>query len=430
MKLATLKEKYNCIVVILTLCVITLFGSCNDDDNPCGHGNNGEISAKSKPTLILESFHLLDIGNEGNASDIFLRCKLSGTLDRLKKLRFILKSSPSGFNLVKALTLPKNSYVEIDVDPNIEVPFPSSLKDADGKSISEGKSYVIFILGVPSPCSAVPVLIEGSKKLKLIDEIVVTTPKLKSTLAAMEDISVDDAYNLYISGGILSPSSLFKVTPDGTVTTLSTTLSHPVGNTRDDNGNLYVTNFASLDINLVTPSGVTSVFVTDERLFRGGGIIQDNAGALYNTFYAIKTIYKINAAGVEDFLTSNLLSGPVGLAYDKVNDNIFVSNFNDGKIFKVTKDKTITEVADIPASIGHLDYRDGVLYATGWYEHKVFVVSIAGEILATIGNGSPATVDGSSSEASFLNPNGIAVSKDGKYLFVSQGDGTLRKIIL
>jgi hypothetical protein len=71
-----------------------------------------------------------------------------------------------------------------------------------------------------------------------------------------------------------------------------------------------------------------------------------------------------------------------------------------------------------------------VFYATGFNEHKVFVVSMDGEILATIGNGNPATVDGTSSQSSFFNPNGIAVSKDGKYLFISQGDGALRKIVL
>src|SRR5688500_3935408 len=401
MKLPLLKI-CNCIA----FCVITLFSSCNDDDTPpCGHGNNGETSAGSKkPTLVLESFNPQDYGNEGNASDIFLTCKFSGTLDRFEKLRFMLKSSPSGFNMVKALTLPQSFYVEIDVDENIEVSFPATLKDADGKPIAEGKSYVIFILGLPSPCSGVPVLIEGSETLTLRDEIVETTPKLKSTLPAMEDISIDEAYNLYISGGSLTPSSLFKVTPDGTVTALSTTLNHPVGNTLDDNGNLYVTNFGSLDINFITSTGVTSVFVTDERLFRGGGIIQDNDGALYNTFFAIKTIYKITAAGVENYLTSALLNGPVGMAYDEVNDHIFVANFVDGKIFRVTRDKTITEIADIPASIGHLDYKDGVFYATGWNEHKVFVVSMDGEILATIGNGNPATVDGPASEASFFRP--------------------------
>jgi sugar lactone lactonase YvrE len=421
----------NPVVTVLALCVIMIVCSCNDEvGNPCDL-NNGEGSGESaKPTLSLDSFAPHDYGNEGNASDIFLSCEFSGSLDRFEKLRFIVRTSASGFNLVKALKLPESSYVEMDVAGSMEASFPQTMKDADGKPISEGKPYFIFILGLPTACSGIPVLIEGPETLTLVDEIVVMTPKLKNTLSANEDISIDQENNLYISGGSVNTSSLFKVTPDGTVTTLSNTLNYPVGNTVDDNGNLYVTNFGSIDINLVTPAGVTSVFISDERLFRGGGIIRDNDGALYNTFYAIKTIYRITAAGVENYLTNDLLSGPVGMAYDEANDHIFVANFNDGKIHRVTRDKVVTEVAAVPATIGHLDYRENVLYATGYYQHKVFVVSTDGEILATIGNGNQATVDGSASEASFFNPNGIAVSKDGKYLYISQQDGKLRKIIL
>jgi DNA-binding beta-propeller fold protein YncE len=421
MKLSTLKKLCNRTPLIVTFCIMALISSCHDD--------NDKIPAEGKGTLIIESFNPQDYSNEGNASDIFLTIKFSGKIDNVKKLRLMLTSSPSSFKVGQAVTLPEDSYVEMDFQAQLEMFFPEGLKDADGTAISEGKSYTIFVLALPAAGSA-PVFLEGPKKLTLVDEIVVITPKLKSTLPAMEDISIDTENNLYISGGSLTPSSLFKVTPDGTVTALSTTLNHPVGNTLDDNGNLYVTNFGSLDINLITPAGETSVFISDPKLFRGGGIIQDNDGALYNTFYAIKTIYRITADGVDDFLISDLLSGPVGLAYDEVNDKIFVANFNDGRIFQVSKDKTITQIADIPASIGHLDYRDGVLFATGWNEHKVFVVSMNGEILATIGNGNPATVNGPASVASFFNPNGIALSKDGKYLFISQGNGTLRKIVL
>jgi sugar lactone lactonase YvrE len=429
MKIFTPKT-HNRIVAILFLCFITVFSACNDDDDdhPCG-GANGEGSGKSAK-LVLESLNPSDQGNEGNASDIFLSCKFSGSLDKFEKLRFILKLSPSGFNAAKALKLTEGSYVETALAEYVEITLPESLKDADGMPISEGKPYIIFVLGIPSPCNGVPALLQGATTLTLVDEIIVTTPTLKSTLSANEDISIDEANNLYISGGSVNTSSLFKVTPDGTVSTLSTTLNYPVGNTLDGNGNLYVTNFGSININQITSAGVTSVFVADERLFRGGGIIMDNDGALFNTFWAIKTIYKITGAGVENYLTSDLLNGPVGVAYDHVNNNIFISNFNDGKILQVAPDKTITEVADIPATIGHLDYRENVFYATGFNEHKVFIVSMDGQILATIGNGNQATVNGRASEASFSQPNGIAVSKDGKYIFVSQNDGKLRKIIL
>jgi sugar lactone lactonase YvrE len=422
MKLQIQKKLSNCRVVILTFCLIALVISCDDDAQSKKPG-------EGTPTLIVQSFNPQDYGNEGNASDVFLTVEFSGRIDKVKKVRFMFTSSPSAFDLRKALAVGEDSYTELDFMEHLEFFFPKSLKDADGAPIAEGKSYSIFVLALPSP-GGPPVLIEGPKKLTLVDEIVVTTPKLKSALVATEDISIDPANNLYISGGSLNTSTLFKVTPDGTVMTLSTTLNYPVGNTLDNDGNLYVTNFQSLNINLITPAGATSVYVSDPKLFRGGGIIRDNDGALYNTFWAIKTIYRITPAGVEDFLTSDLLNGPVGLAYDEINDKIFVANFNDGKIFQVSKDKTITEIADIDATIGHLDYREGVLYATGFYQQKVFLVSTNGQVLATIGNGSEATADGPSPAASFFRPNGIAISKDGKYIFVSQDNGTLRKIVL
>jgi DNA-binding beta-propeller fold protein YncE len=181
----------------------------------------------------------------------------------------------------------------------------------------------------------------------------------------------------------------------------------------------------------VTAAGATSVFIADDRLTGGGGIIVDNNGMIYNTFYGTKNIYKMSPAGsIENFVTSDMLNGPVGMAYDQVNDKIFVSNFKDGKIFLVSKEGIISEVTDTPASIGHLDYRDEVFYVTGYNENKIYLVSTNGETLATIGNGNKATADGGSSQASFFNPNGIAVSKDGKFIYVSQMDGVLRKIIL
>ena len=136
------------------------------------------------------------------------------------------------------------------------------------------------------------------------------------------------------------------------------------------------------------------------------------------------------AGSIEEFVVSDKLNGPVGMAYDQVNDQIFVSNFSDGKIFAVAMNGSISEVADTPASIGHLDYRDNVLYATGFNENKIYLVSTNGQILATIGNGNKATSDGTASQASFFNPNGIAVWKNGKFVYVSQMDGTIRKIVL
>jgi sugar lactone lactonase YvrE len=417
MKPQSYQKCFNVMLLTLAFYVIVSISAC--EDSP----------AKEVATVKLDSFEAKDRGNEGNASDILLVGQFSGSLDKYAKIRFILASSPV-LNITKASSLGPDSYAEIDLAGYFETYLTAGLKDSDGEFVSEGKSYTTFILVLPAAGAGDPLLLQASIALTLADEIVVTTPKLKGVLTADEDISIDIVNNLYISGGKINPTALFKISADGTITTLGTGLNHPVGNTLDHNGNVYVTNFQSININRVTPTGATSVFITDPKLTGGGGIIVDNNGMIYNTFYSSKTIFKISASGVVDFATSDKLNGPVGMAYDHVNDRIFVSNLTDGKIFMVQKDGTISEIADTPATIGHLDYREDVLYITGFNENKVYLVSTNGQILKTIGSGNKATKDGVSFEASFFNPNGIAVSKDGKFIYVSGMDGTLRKIVL
>jgi hypothetical protein len=416
------QKRVHRLLMTLACCNIMSISSCEDSPE--------KKEIPETPTVNLNTFSAKDEGNEANASDIRIFCQFSGSLDKFEKLRFILTPSAT-LDITKALSLSSESYIETNLANFVDTHLSAALKDSEGQSVTEGKPYTTFILVLPSTSSPDPILIQTPDELTLVDEIVVTTPKFKASVSADEDISIDTENNLYVSGGKINPTTLFKILADGTVNHLSTTLNYPVGNTLDNNGNVYITNYQSTNINVVTPAGATSVFVADDRLSGGGGIIIDNNGMIYNTFYGTKNIYKMTpAGGIENFVTSNMLNGPVGLAYDQVNDKIFVSNFADGKIFTVTKEGDISELTDTPASIGHLDYRDEVLYVTGFNENKIYLVSTNGEILATIGNGNKATTDGVSSEASFFNPNGIAVSKDGKFVYVSQMDGILRKIVL
>jgi sugar lactone lactonase YvrE len=420
MKLTFFEKSFKRSVLTLAFAVIVSISACEDSPE-----------RKQITAIALDSFSAKDHGNEGNASDILLFAKLSGSLDKFEKLRFILTSSPATFDIAKAQSLSPASYVEVDPALFTETYLDAGLNDPEGEPVTEGKAYTTFVLLVPVAGATDPILIQASGTFTLKNEIVVISPKFKGAVSADEDISIDQENNLFVSGGKTNPTTLFKISADGTIVQLSTSLNYAVGNTLDEDGNLYVTNYQSTNINRVTPAGVTSVFVADDRLTGGGGIIVDNSGMIYNTFFPTKNIYRISTTGiVESLIVSDKLNGPVGMAYDRINDRIFVSNFNDGKIFTVSKEGSISELTDTPASIGHLDYLDEVLYVTGFNENKVYLVSTSGEIKAAIGSGNKATADGTSSEASFFNPNGIAVSKDGKFVYVSQMDGKIRKIVL
>jgi DNA-binding beta-propeller fold protein YncE len=203
-----------------------------------------------------------------------------------------------------------------------------------------------------------------------------------------------------------------------------------VGIALDTEGKIYSSNFNNTTIKKTTPVGVTSNLVTNNLLTGGGGLAFDNDGNLFNTFFSSATLYKITNGVVTEFTTSNLFNGPVGLTYDKVRGELYVASFNSGKILNVAVDGTVTEVADTPATIGHLAYANDHFYVTGWNEHKVYKVSLTGAIVETIGRGTNADLDGPAASAQFSQPNGIAVSPDGRYVFVSQGNGKLRKIIM
>lgn len=245
----------------------------------------------------------------------------------------------------------------------------------------------------------------------------------------MEDIAVGPDGEIYVVGGDTAPEVVYKVTPGGSSSVFSSNHQQPVGIDIDADGNLYVSNFNATNIQKITPSGVVSTFATSEALSGGGGIAIDNNGVLFNAFFAGNTIFQITEGSVETYLSNGSLQGLVGMTYDPEEEKLYAANFNDGTIFHVDTDGSITIIANLPLSIGHLAYRDGFFYATNWFEHRVMQVSLNGEISATIGTGDNGDRDGSE-DATFNSPNGIAVSLDSKYVYVSQGNGKLKKIIL
>jgi hypothetical protein len=406
-------------ILVFLLCVVstTSLSSCGEGDNP----------VPDSKEILISNLTIQDFGNEGNSLDIFVSFSASGDLPDFSKFKVVVSRSSSPIDAAKVTALQSGSYLEIPVAEHTEI-FLGNLQDADGQPIEDGVEYMAFILALPLEAGNEPALSEGSNKITLKDEIVVTT--LPNSVSGNEDISIDKDNNLYVSGGGINTSSIFKITPEGERTTLSSSLNHAVGNVVSEDGTVYTTNFQSLNINKITSSGATSIYASDSRLTGGGGIIIDNEGSLFNTFYATSTLFKIKENSVEAFTTSTLFNGPVGMAYDKVRDKIYVANFADGKILMVAKDGTVTEIADTPATIGHIAYANDYFYITGYNQNKVYQVSLDGEITATIGTGSEGNTNGPATSATFNKPNGIEVSPDGKYVYVSQGNATIRKIIL
>lgn len=407
----------SCMLLAATLVGLAFF-SCS--------GNDGGTETPSGE-FTLSNFELSDTENQGNGSDIVLNYSITSDLSVLKELRLFV--SKTTLSQDQATQVSGSGYKTLPATASQELTLDADLKDTDGNLISEATSYQVYLLGVFQNTEIASIL-SGAVSFTLKNETLVTSMELTGPFNAMEDIAMAGDGTLYVNGGGTSPNNLYKVTPEGVSSILSNELSGAVGIDLDSEGNIYSSNFNNTTIKMTTPAGVTTNLVTDNRLTGGGGLAFDNDGNLFNTFFSSATLYNITDGVVNEFITSNQFNGPVGMTYDKARGELYVASFNSGKIFNVSAAGTVTEVADSPATIGHLAYANDHFYVTGWNEHKVYKVSRTGEIVETIGRGTNADLDGPSASAQFSQPNGIAVSPDGRYVFVSQGNGRLRKIIM
>jgi sugar lactone lactonase YvrE len=245
-----------------------------------------------------------------------------------------------------------------------------------------------------------------------------------------DDIVVDSDGNIY--GSDFSNSNngaIYKVHTDGTVSVFSDGYSSCNGLAFDDDKNLYVVDFTSVssthqiyklnNIGEKTPYGPT--------IDGASGIIFDpNSDTLYVSQYTngSNSISKLALDGtVELYCNNSKLNGPVGMAFDD-NLNLYIANFNDGEIYLITHDgDSLSLVAEIPSvsywGVGFLTYASGYLYATGIGKHKIYQVSLDGNVVEFAGTGIPGLKDGQADTAQFHRPNGITTNEAQDTIYIS-----------
>ncbi|MEO1255323.1 MAG: hypothetical protein AAFY41_10615, partial [Bacteroidota bacterium] len=188
---------------------------------------------------------------------------------------------------------------------------------------------------------------------------------------------------------------LMKIAPDGTQTIVAELDGYPTDILIGDDNDLYVANWTMPIISKVSSDGSVANFASDSRL-----------------------------------------AGCTGIAYDD-NQNILVGNFSTGLIMSIDQTGSITEIATIPTVfegfvIGYIDYFEGHIYATGYGSNIIYKVSLDGDIEEFAGNGARSSIDGELARASFITPNGIAIDKTRRILYISQntlGNPTSLRVI-
>lgn len=387
-------------------------------------GKNYTVKATKNLATSIEIVTSLDYENLGNSADIEINYNILKDITTIKEVRLFISTSSE---MTANHLLKVSNYQLMPVSESVKTMLTANLNDTNGNLVTEGKSYTIYLLGIIK--GQKKVILSNPKLITLTNKTVVTTPKITGEYKAQEDLVITKDGTLYVNEGHKG-TKLFKITPDGKSSVLSNAMEGPVGITLDKDENIYTSSYGNTVIKKTTPLGVVSNYATDARLKGGGGLVFDVDGNLFNTYYGTTSLFKITHKNVENLVSSSSFNGPVGITYNKEQNKLYVGSFKSGKIFLVSNTGNITEIVDTDLSIGHLSYANNYIYATGWEEHKVYKISLGGKIISKIGTGNNVHIDGFIKEASFTQPNGIEATEDGKYIYITQGNGKLRKIIL
>lgn len=189
-------------------------------------------------------------------------------------------------------------------------------------------------------------------------------------------------------------------------------LNYPYGVVCDASGNIYVADAGNDQIKKITPSGAISVFA-------GTG----------------------TAGSVDGPGNAASFSRPWGLTMDK-SGNIYVADAGNNKIRKITPGGRVSTVAGSGAKgadngvgttatfnnpAGVAVDAAGNIYVVDSDNNLIRKIQTSGAVSTFAGNGQFSSVDGTSTDAGFYNPHGIAVDPSG-YLFVTDGNNRIRRI--
>lgn len=211
---------------------------------------------------------------------------------------------------------------------------------------------------------------------------------------------------------------VWKVSPWGEVEVFADSLYGTSGNTIDAEGNLLQSNFTGNFLVRIHRDG------TVERLASGlegpVGVTVGTDGTVYVTQCRGNWIARIGDDGeVVEHARSEMFNCPNGLTRDG-DDNLYVLNFRDTRLLKITPEGTVSELARLPGGGGgHVVFTGQELYATTFRGNQVHRVGLDGTVETVAGTGDFGQASGPGPEARFSSPNGISYDANRGWLYVN-----------
>ncbi|MGC2165327.1 MAG: NHL repeat-containing protein [Gallionella sp.] len=232
--------------------------------------------------------------------------------------------------------------------------------------------------------------------------------------------------------------------------------SGPSALTLDSSGNLYVTDSSNHVLRKITSTGDVTTFAgtanqqgyddgngAAARFDYPGAIGADATGNLYVAQYGDHTIRKISLNGdVTTIAGAPAIAGYVdatgvdarfdvsrGIATDAVGNAYVADGGLNGRLRRVTPTGDVTTLLStlsVPGGVAR--DRSGNTYLADTYHHVIRKLEAGGTESILAGSGNPGWIDANGTSASFDNPGGVAVDGSGNVYVADTNNHTIRMI--
>lgn len=217
-----------------------------------------------------------------------------------------------------------------------------------------------------------------------------------------------------------------KITPNGDVTTFAgsgvlgnvdgvgtaASFRFPDGAVCDSHNNVFVSDQSNHRIRKITPDGTVTTFA-------GNGIGSANGNGTAASFYY-----------------------PAGMAID-ADDNLFVADYGNNKIRRITPDGNVTTFAGIgtagatEGTVATAQFNGptgvcidnlGNVFVADYYNNKIRKIDTLGNVSTFAGTGAAGSDNGNGANASFLHPAIVALDSANNFFITDEGNHKIRKI--
>jgi sugar lactone lactonase YvrE len=309
-------------------------------------------------------------------------------------------------------------------------------------------------------------------------------PAATARFASPAGIVLDGALNLYVTES--DNSTLRKITPSGTVSTLAgeagfpgsedgtgidAKFNLPMHLAIDGTGTLFLADMGNATLRRITPAGAVTTFAgtpgapgyedglgAAARFSFPAGLALDPSGNLFVTDRGGNTLRKVTPGGVVTTVAGAVnqegsqdgvgsaarFNAPWGLARDPLG-NLFLGEDRNHTLRKVTPDFTVSTflgralepgTADGAALAARFNGPNGAVadansnvYIVDTFNHTIRKISAATGLVGTLAGspGAEGTTNGTGPAASFFYPEAVAVDSQGN-VFVAEDSHVIRKV--